>query len=140
LIKYQSEGIRKGEPLQHREARRQVELYLLTKGRTIYDDIGYHYPPEFVREHKLGYKFAGHSYDIVTEKEIIEIDGMNTRHSKKSQIINDQIAEDYIRFAIEHNFMIQKHFYRLLQEEITDPQGRLLDPKDVADYLKEHLF
>lgn len=93
------------------------------------------FDPRFVKEHKLDKRFGGHSYDIITDEEVIEIDGINTRHSKKNQKINDGIASSYIDWLGGG-----RKFYRLLQEEITDPQGRLLDPKDVAQYLRNNLF
>jgi hypothetical protein len=135
VIKYQSEGIRKGEPIQHREARRAVQLYLEIKGRSCKTNTDILFDPKFIKLHKLENRFAGHSYDIITDDEVIEIDGINTRHSKKRQKINDGIASAYIEWLGGTT-----KFYRLLQDEITDPQGRLLDPKDVAAYLRENLF
>lgn len=134
MIQFQSEGLKKGEPVQHREARRIVEFYLETaRGRAISSWNFILFNPKFVREHKLENRFKGHSYDIITQDEVIEIDGMNTKHSKKSQQINDGIAESYIK-----EYHPEYKFYRILQEEITNDKGQI--QPDCAAYLKEHLF
>jgi hypothetical protein len=118
----------------HEDCRRIVELYLMTaRGRAILKN-SFTFDPKFVRKHKLEKRFQGHSYDILTQDEIIEIDDLG-KHSKKSQIINDQIAAEYIK-----EYHPEYKFYRLLKEEIVDSKGRLLDPKDVASYLRENLF
>lgn len=135
MVKYQSEGIRKGEPVQHRESRRFVQFYLEIKGRDCKPNTDVIFDPRFVQLHKLNKRFQGHSYDIITDEEVVEIDGMNTRHSKKSQQINDGIASAYIEWLGG-----SRKFYRLLQDEIADPQGKLLNPKDVSDYLRKALF
>jgi hypothetical protein len=134
LIQFQSDGLRKGEPLQHREARRVVEFYLQTaRGRAISSWNLITFKPKFVKEYKLENRFQGHSYDIITQDEVIEIDGMNTRHSKKSQKINDGLAEAYIK-----EYHPEYKFYRLLQEEITNSRGHI--QPSCASYLQDNLF
>ena len=122
----------------HEDARRIVEFYLQTaRGRATDCNKDVQFPVEFCLEHKLGAgsrKFFGHSYDIVTPQEIIEIDDYK-KHSKKNQKINDGIINEYTK-----TYMKSYKFYRLQKEEIVDSKGRLLDPKDVAEYLREHLF
>lgn len=115
----------------HEVAREVVELYLKAKGRTIHRDTVFHYPNEFVQRHKLK-KFPGHSYDILTNKEIVEIDDYQ-KHSKKNQIINDGIAEDYAR-----KHLSPYNFYRLKKEEIVNERGHV--QPSAADYLQENLF
>jgi hypothetical protein len=122
------------EGVQHLHARRVIELYLLTRGRVVSDHNMVNFRTKFVEEHKLEKRFHGHSYDIVTQEEIIEIDDLNS-HPKKAHKINDGLAERYIK-----EYHPEYKFYRLLKEEICDRQGRLLDPKDVAQYLRENLF
>ena len=123
------------EGIQHMLARKQIELYLLTKGRVVSSKLNIvNFNTAFIKEHKLEKRFQGHSYDIITQEEIIEIDDLYS-HPKKIHRINDGIAERYIR-----EYHPEYKFYRLLKEEIVDRQGRLLDPKDVADYLREHIF
>ena len=114
------------EGIQHLAARKQVELYLLTRGRVVSDGNQVNFKTKFIEEHKLQKRFCGHSYDIVTQEEIVEIDDLQA-HGKKSHKINDGIAERYIR-----EYHPEYKFYRLLKEEIVDRQGRLLNPKDVA--------
>lgn len=126
MIKYQSDGLRKGEGPSHRTARLILELWLKAKGRSIMADNLFTYPSEFVKQHHLQKRFQGHSYDILTNKEIIEIDDYG-KHSKKGQIINDGIAEDYARKHLN----VYK-FYRVQKEE-------LLDLESCADYLKDAL-
>ena len=122
------------EGVQHFHARHVVELYLLTKGRVVSSKLNImNFKPDFIKEHRLEKRFCGHTYDIITQDEIIEIDDLNS-HPKKSHRINDGIAERYIK-----EYHPEYKFYRLLKEEVVDRQGRLLDPKDVA-YLREHLF
>jgi hypothetical protein len=119
----------------HEDARRVVELYLMTaRGRAIANHNSVIYPADFIKKHKLEKRYQGHSFDIVTTEEIIEIDDYG-KHSKKNQKINDGIINEYVK---EH--LKPFKFYRLLKEEIVDKQGRLLDPIDVADYLRENLF
>ncbi len=122
------------EGIQHLNARKQVELYLLTRGRVVSGGNQVNFRTEFIKANKLEKRYHGHSYDIVTQEEIIEIDDLNS-HPKKAHKINDGIAEAYIR-----QYHPEYKFYRLLKEEIVDRYGRLLDPKDVADYLRENLF
>ena len=121
------------EGIQHLKAREQVELYLLQNKREIYDQT-FTFVPKFVKEHKLDKRYQGHTYDITTQYEIVEIDDLSS-HPKKAHRINDGIAEEYIK-----DYHPEYRFYRLLKEEIVDSKGRLLNPKDVAQYFKEHLF
>ena len=122
------------EGVQHREARRFVQFYLETRGRKWRNNSGnlVIFNSQFIKEHKLEKRFQGHSYDIVTQQEVIEIDDLKA-HTKKSHIINDQIAERYIR----ENHPTYK-FYRLLKEEIVDTKGHFKD--DVYHYLRTNLF
>jgi hypothetical protein len=122
------------EGIQHLYARKQVEWYLRHNGRTVIGSYSVSFKPKFIAEHKLEKRFVGHSYDIVTQSEVIEIDDLQA-HTKTAHIINDQIAERYIK-----EYHPEYKFYRLLKEEIVDTHGRLLDPSDVANYLREHLF
>ena len=123
------------ERLHHREARRIVEFYLMSKGRIILNPHVFYYPDSFLKFHKFRpNQFPGHSYDILTHKEIIEIDDLD-RHSHKSQIINDQIAEDYAR-----NHLKEFNFYRLLKEEICNRRGHIQDLDKVQGYLRVNLF
>jgi hypothetical protein len=115
----------------HEVAREIVELYLRAKGRTVHKDNEFMYPTEFVERHKLK-KFPGHSYDILTNKEIIEIDDYS-KHSTKNQIINDGIAEDYAR-----KHLTPYNFYRLKKEEIVNSRGHI--QPSCHDYLQENLF
>jgi hypothetical protein len=117
----------------HENARAVVEFYLKTaRGRVVSTTNFVNFNTKFVKEHKLEKRFQGHSYDIVTQEEIVEIDDYK-KHSKKSQIINDQIAERYIK-----EYHKAYKFYRLLKEEIVDSKGHL--QPDAADYLRENLF
>ena len=84
------------EGIQHRESRRIVQFYLESKGRVRSDKNLFMFKPDFIKEKKLGSRFPGHSYDIVTQDEIIEIDDLDS-HPKKSHQINDNIAEEYAR-------------------------------------------
>jgi hypothetical protein len=115
----------------HEVAREVVELYLKAKGRTIHKDTAFEYPAEFIERHKLK-KYPGHTYDILTNKEIIEIDDYG-KHSKKNQIINDGIAEDYAR-----KHLSPYNFYRLKKEEIVNERGHVQE--SCADYLEDNLF
>jgi hypothetical protein len=90
------------------------------------------FKPEFVKEKKLGSRFPGHSYDIVTQSEIIEIDDLDS-HPKKQHRINDNIAEEYAR-----EYHPEYKFYRLLKEEIANRRGWI--QPDCYTYLREHLF
>jgi len=115
----------------HEVAREVVELWLVAKGRTIHKNTIFHYPDAFIESHKLK-KFPGHSYDILTNKEIIEIDDYQ-KHSKKNQIINDGIAEDYAR-----KHLSPYNFYRLKKEEIVNERGHI--QRSCAVYLQDNLF
>ena len=115
----------------HEVAREVVELWLMAKGRTIHRENTFMYPTEFIQRHKLK-KFPGHTYDILTNKEIIEIDDYQ-KHSKKNQIINDGIAEDYAR-----KHLTPYNFYRLKKEEIVNQRGHV--QPSCASYLMDNLF
>ena len=124
----------------HEDARRIVELWLIAKDCVIATKNKVQFPPEFIQKHKLGTASrpnTDHSFDIVTADNIyIEIDDYG-KHSKKSQKINDGIINDY---AETYLFSKGCAFYRLQKEEIVNKRGKLQDPKDVANYLKENLF
>ena len=116
----------------HEAARTIVEFYLKAKGRNILENNNVLFGKAFVEEHKINKRYQGHSYDIWTDQEIIEIDDLG-RHSKTSQKINDGIATE---FATNH--LSQWKFYRLLKEELVDRRG-VMQPTAAA-YLKAHLF
>lgn len=118
--------------MSHEAAREIIEFYLMAKGRKILTKNHVFFTKGFVEEHKINKRYQGHSYDIWTDQEIIEIDDLG-RHSKPSQKINDNIATE---FATKH--LSQWKFYRLLKEEIVDRRGVL--QSTAAKYLKEHLF
>jgi len=120
------------EGVQHRESRRIVQFYLEVRGKEVVGRNYFQFLPKFVKENKLEKRFQGHSYDIVTQDEVIEIDDLNS-HPKKSHRIADGIAEQYIR-----EYHPEYKFYRLLKEEITNEKGHI--QPTAKDYLKEHLF
>ncbi len=125
--------IEPNEGIQHLNARKIVEFYVQTaRGRAVTSMNFYTFHPKFVKEHKLDKRFQGHSYDIVTQEEVIEIDDLSS-HPKKSHKINDGIAEEYIR-----QYHKEYKFYRLLKEEIVDRRGWI--QPDCYSYLREHLF
>lgn len=121
----------------HELARQIVELYLWGAKRkvTATNEFDYRCYPEFIQKHSLGTTSrpnTNHSYDIVTDKEIIEIDDYH-KHSKKSQKINDGIAGEYIT-----TYHPEFKFYRLIKEEIVNEKGQI--QPDCYSYLREHLF
>ncbi len=116
----------------HEAARAIVEFYLKAKGRNILEKNNVLFGKAFVQEHKLNKRFQGHSYDIWTNEEIIEIDDYQ-KHSKRGQKINDGVATE---FATNH--LSQWKFYRLLKEELVDRRG-VLQPT-AAEYLEKNLF
>ena len=117
----------------HEVAREVVELWLVAKGRTIHHVTTFMFPSEFLKRHNFNaHRYPGHSYDIVTNKEIVEIDDY-VRHSKKNQIINDGIAEDYAR-----KHLTPYNFYRLRKEEIVNQRGHV--QPSCATYLQDNLF
>jgi hypothetical protein len=120
------------ESVSHSAARLAVEFYLKAKGRTILEKNQVFFDKAFIEEHKLTKRYQGHSYDIWTDQEIIEIDDLG-RHSKTSQKINDGVASE---FATNH--LSQWKFYRLLKEELVDRRG-VLQPT-AAEYLEKNLF
>jgi len=121
------------EGVHHREARRVVQFYLESRGVEVIVGSNYfQFNPKFVKENKLEKRFQGHSYDILTHNEIIEIDDLSS-HPNKSHRIADGIAEKYIQ-----EYHPEYKFYRLLKEEITNEKGHI--QPTAKDYLKEHLF
>ena len=120
------------EGIQHREARRLVEFYLKLRGRVVAEGNSIAFNPKFVIDNKLEKRFQGHSYDIVTQEEIIEIDDLNS-HPKKSHRIADGIAEKYIK-----EYHPEYKFYRLLKEELVDKNGWI--QPDCYEYLRKNLF
>jgi len=120
------------EGVQHRESRKIVQFYLEVRGKEVVGRNYFQFLPKFVKENKLEKRFQGHSYDIVTQDEVIEIDDLNS-HPNKSHRIADGIAEQYIR-----EYHPEYKFYRLLKEEITNEKGHI--QPTAKDYLKEHLF
>lgn len=116
----------------HEHTRAIIELYLQAKGRQIFSNNFILYTPSFVKENKLDKRFNGHSYDIWTDKEIIEVDDYR-KHSKKNQKINDGIAGQFAE-----TYLSKWKFYRLQKEEITNEKGHL--QPTAAQYLKDNLF
>lgn len=115
----------------HEAAREIIEFYLKAKGRKILTKNHILFGKSFVQQHKLNKRFQGHSYDIWTDKEIIEIDDYG-KHSKRNQKINDGIATEYAT-----NHLAQWKFYRLQKEEIVDRRGVM--QSTCEDYLKRNL-
>jgi hypothetical protein len=120
------------EGIQHRESRRIVQFYLESRGRIITQNNQVLFKPEFIKEKKLEKRFPGHSYDIMTQDEIVEIDDLDS-HPRKSHQINDNIAEEYAK-----RYHPEYKFYRLLKEEITNHKGWI--QPDCYQYLRDHLF
>jgi len=121
------------EGVQHKQSRLIVQFYLETaRDRVVVDHNYFQFKPEFVKDNKLEKRFQGHSYDIVTQTEVIEIDDLSS-HPNKSHQIADGIAEQYIR-----EYHPEYRFYRLLKEEVTNEKGHL--QPTAKDYLREHLF
>jgi hypothetical protein len=119
------------EKLWHREARRQTEFFLECKGEIVTDNNSVSYSEKFIQENDPKRKrFPGHTYDIWTNKRIVEIDDL-TDHPKIIHRINDAIAGKYV---IEN---LKIPFYRLLKEEITNRRGHLLS--DAYSYLSREL-
>ena len=121
------------EGVQHKQSRLIVQFYLETaRARVVVGGNYFEFKPKFVKDNKLEKRFQGHSYDIVTQTEVIEIDDLSS-HPNKSHRIADGIAEQYI---LEYH--PEYKFYRLLKEEITDEKGHI--QPTAKDYLREHLF
>ncbi len=116
----------------HEQARAIVEFYLISKGREIFSNNFVEYHPIFVKKHRLDNRFKGHSFDIWTNEEIIEIDDYD-KHSKTNQKINDGIVNDYREY-----YLPQWKYHRLQKEEIVDSKGHL--QPSAADYLRKNLF
>lgn len=119
----------------HEKAREIVELALEFKGSVTTTYNHFEYNQTFIKKHKLG-TFSrpntNHSYDIVTDKEVIEIDDYG-KHSHRNQKINDGIAGDYIK-----TYHKEFQFYRLQKEEIVNEKG-VMQP-DAKSYLRKHLL
>lgn len=120
----------------HEAARRIVEHYLERKGKVVLAPNFFPYPPDFVKKHKLEKRFKGHSFDIMTKDDLIEIDDYG-KHSKKNQQINDGIVDDFVDCYLKP-FPPGHNFYRLQKEEIVNEKGVM--QQDATEYLKEHLF
>jgi len=119
------------EKLWHRCARVQTEFFLECKGEIVTDNNSVEYSKNFLDENDPKRKrFPGHTYDIWTNKRIVEIDDQD-QHLHKSQLINDGIAGKY---AMEN---LKIPFYRLLKEEIVNRRGHLLP--DAFSYLSREL-
>ena len=61
----------------HEAARSLVEFWLEAKGRQILTKNEVMFGKGFVEQHKLNKRYQGHSYDIWTDREIIEIDDLS---------------------------------------------------------------
>lgn len=108
MIQFQSEGIKKGEPRSHSSAVEHVAAFLRGRGWIVQPHT-VRFSEEYKKEHKI--KYDGHTYDIgffskmrkpkggLLIRGLIEIGGIgdDTKHSKKSQKINDGVAEEYAR-------------------------------------------
>lgn len=119
----------------HELAREIVELALEFKGSKITTHNIFEFDQEFKKKHQLGTRSrpnTNHTYDIVTENEVIEIDDYG-KHSKKNQKINDGIAGEYIK-----EYHPKFKFYRLQKEEIVNEKGQI--QPTCADYLSKNLF
>jgi hypothetical protein len=117
----------------HQLAVMTVELFLQGAKKEILVDHVFNYPPEFVEKHKWK-KYPGHTFDILTRDEVIEIDDLD-RHLHKEIMINDGVATDYAETYLEP---AGYKFYRLLKENIVDRKGWILP--DAGEYLKKSLF
>jgi hypothetical protein len=106
---------------------------LKAKGRKILVKNFFPYPPDFIKEHKLEKRFQGHSFDIFTGYELVEIDDLR-KHSKKNQKINDGIINNFVYRALHGLYPLR----RLLKEEIVDSKGYL--QPTAAQYLQDNLF
>src|SRR5215510_6200395 len=127
--KYRSQTLRKGEPEDHQKAVKFVSDFL---GRywdkifhslpSIYAPYGLSFPDRFVLANKL--KYFVHAYDIgctlygIRNNPIMIVEigalGDNSKHNPahKQQLINDGIAEKYIK----ENYPFCK-FYRLNKDD-----------------------
>jgi hypothetical protein len=107
-VKYQSEGLKKGEPPSHVAAVEHVMTFLRGRG-WIVGPYTVRFSEEYKKRHRI--KYDGHTYDIgmfskprkpkvaLVVRGLIEIGGVgdDTKHSKKQQKINDGVAERYAR-------------------------------------------
>lgn len=106
MIQFQSEGLKKGEPKSHAEAVEHVSAFLRGRGWIVQPHT-VKFSEEYKKTHKI--KYDCHTYDIaffskargggLLIRGLIEIGGIgdDTKHSKKSQKINDGVAEEYAR-------------------------------------------
>lgn len=117
----------------HELARLQVEAWLIAKKREILAPNYFPYPPDFVKNHMLEKRFQGHSFDIFTGKEMVEIDDYS-KHSKKNQKINDGIVNAFFAQYLKPSYEL----YRLQKEEIVNEKGQI--QPTCADYLRDNLF
>jgi hypothetical protein len=135
VIKYQSEGLKKGEPPSHVAAVEHVMSFLRGRGWI----VGPHtvrFSEEYKKAHKI--KYDGHTYDIgffsktrgrggwMVIRGLIEIGGVgdDTKHSKTNQKINDGVAEEYAR-----TYYPDTLFVRLNKDDVFH-----------NDWLEEQLF
>lgn len=104
-VKYQSEGLKKGEPKSHVAAVEHVTAFLRGRGWIVGPHV-VKFSEEYKKLHKI--KYEGHTYDIgffskrrgwLVIRGLIEIGGVgdDTKHSKTNQKINDGVAEEYAR-------------------------------------------
>jgi hypothetical protein len=118
----------------HELARQVVEFYLKIKGRKILDNNFFRYPNEFVAKNKLEKRYQGHSFDIFTGEEVLEIDDYQ-KHSKKNQKINDGLIDLFVTTYLKpYNVPL----YRLQKEEIVNAKGWI--QPDCYEYLRKNLF
>lgn len=108
MVKYQSEGLKKGEPPSHIAAVEHVMSFLRGRGWIVQPHT-VRFSEEYKKIHKI--KYDGHTYDIgifskmrkpkngLLIRGLIEIGGVgdDTKHSKKQQKINDGVAEEYAK-------------------------------------------
>lgn len=118
----------------HELARLQVEAWLQAKEREIHDMKFFPYSKQFVKKHKLEQHFQGHSFDIVTKDELVEIDDYG-KHSKKNQKINDGVINSFYKSELKP---FGYRLFRLQKEEIVNQKGQI--QPDCAAYLKKNLF
>ena len=105
MIQFQSEGLKKGEPKSHAAAVEHVSAFLRGRG-WIVGPYTVRFSEEYKKIHKI--KYDGHTYDLafcskargrLVLRGLVEIGGIgdDTKHSKRSQKINDGVAEEYAR-------------------------------------------
>lgn len=104
--KYRSQTFRPGEAISHSAAVEHVSAFLRGRG-WIVGPLNVRFSKEYKKAHKI--KYDGHTYDVAFFSKtraggqiihgIIEIGGIgdDTKHSKKTQKINDGIAEEFAK-------------------------------------------